>query len=88
MFSLFLAQSWFETEATNNADDAAEQEEIKSVPAPPGDENVLCELCRDRFDTFYNEEKEEWHLKPCVFVEEKYYHPFCYEDLINVSCFF
>lgn len=66
-------------------DENVEQEELKSVPAPRGTEFVICEVCREKFETFYNEEKEEWHLKPCVLVEEKYYHPLCYEDLVNVS---
>lgn len=80
----FLAQSWFEAEASSNGDEVNEQEEVKSVSAPTGQGITMCELCRDEFETYYNEEKEEWHLKPCIVVDEKYYHPVCYEDLLNV----
>ncbi|KAK6625832.1 hypothetical protein RUM43_006131 [Polyplax serrata] len=78
------AQSWFEAEATTNTEENNEQEEIKSVPAPSGQGITKCELCRDEFETYYNEEKEEWHLKPCIVVDAKYYHPLCYEDLSNL----
>ncbi|KAF7987800.1 hypothetical protein HCN44_003663 [Aphidius gifuensis] len=79
------AQSFFETEkqsadmdGTNN-DDLSQDGIIISVPAG-NDEDAHCHVCHDAFDTFYNEEKEEWHLKPAVCFEGKNYHPLCLED--------
>ena len=37
-------------------------------------------MCHDRFDQFYNEESEEWHLKNAVRIEDKIFHPLCYDD--------
>lgn len=53
-------------------------------------EEVVCEVCQDRFEQFYNEEREEWHLKMAVRVDGKTYHPLCYEDLqvTNLKCSF
>lgn len=42
--------------------------------------DVECEMCKDKFEQFYNEEKEEWHLRRAIKVEDKIYHPICYED--------
>lgn len=51
-----------------------------SCPAGPDDNAKICEVCHDPFDQFYNEETEEWHLRPAIRVEDKIYHPMCYED--------
>lgn len=56
--------------------------EIPSVPADPDSTDECCEVCRDKFDQFFNEEKEEWHLKNAIRVEEKTYHPVCYDDYL------
>lgn len=37
-------------------------------------------MCHDLFEQFYHEEVEEWHLRSAIQVEEKFYHPVCYED--------
>lgn len=50
-----------------------------SVPTG-SDEDSRCQVCHDAFEQFYNEEKEEWHLRPAVNYEEKNYHPLCLED--------
>lgn len=39
-----------------------------------------CALCGDKFNQFYNEDKEEWHLRKAVRHEDKNYHPLCFED--------
>ncbi|KAB0796516.1 hypothetical protein PPYR_10577 [Photinus pyralis] len=61
-------------------DDADEEIEIPCVPADPNVPNAACEVCRDKFEQFYNEEKDEWQLRMAIRVEDKTYHPLCYED--------
>lgn len=51
-----------------------------SCPAGPDDVNRACDMCHDQFDTFYNNETEEWHLKNALKIDDKFYHPICYED--------
>lgn len=51
-----------------------------SVPTGNDDEAAHCQVCHDAFEQFYNEEKEEWHLRPAVSFEDKNYHPLCLED--------
>lgn len=53
---------------------------IPSCPAEPGDVDRSCEMCQEKFEQFYNEEQEEWHLRAAIRFEDKIYHPFCYED--------
>lgn len=53
---------------------------MPSCPAGPAEGEKICEMCHEPFDQFYNEETEEWHLRPAVRVEEHVYHPICYED--------
>lgn len=81
----FLAQSWFETEkqtaeteGTAADDDQAEGQQ-PSIPTG-SDDDSFCQVCHEPFEQFYNEEKEEWHLRPAVVFEEKNYHPLCLED--------
>lgn len=51
-----------------------------SVPTGPDDVDKTCDMCHDKFEQFYNEETEEWHIRPALRVDESLYHPFCYED--------
>lgn len=75
-----LEKSWFETGGAEEGEVPMEVvEETPSVAAgPPADHN--CALCGDKFDQFYNEDKEEWHLRNSVRHEENNYHPMCFED--------
>ncbi|XP_020280817.1 uncharacterized protein LOC109853274 isoform X2 [Pseudomyrmex gracilis] len=79
------AQSWFETEKQTAetegvaADELPQETQQPSVPTG-SDEDSRCQVCHDAFEQFYNEEKEEWHLRPAVLYEEKNYHPLCLED--------
>lgn len=54
----------------------------KSCPAT-NDVGDSCHICNDPFDIFYYEEKEEWHFKDAVRVENRLYHPICLEDANN-----
>lgn len=85
MFSCFSAQSWFETEKqtteVENAvtEDVPEEADQPSVPTGSATE-LRCHVCHDEFKQFYNEEMEEWHIKPAVVFEGNNFHPFCLED--------
>ncbi|KAJ2945092.1 hypothetical protein O0L34_g9148 [Tuta absoluta] len=74
-------KSWFETGGAEGEGEGPPEvpEETPSVAAgAPADHH--CALCGDKFDQFYNEDKEEWHLRNSVRHEEKNYHPMCFED--------
>lgn len=77
-------KNWFETQQSE--DGALEEGHVHgevampSCPAGPIEGEKICEVCHEAFDQFYNEETEEWHLRPAVRVEEHIYHPICYED--------
>lgn len=51
-----------------------------SCVAGPEDVDRTCDMCHDQFETFYNEETEDWHLRNAVRVDECTYHPICHED--------
>lgn len=78
-------KNWFETQQ-NEMDSGNEESNqrsaspIQSCIAGPDDHNKTCDMCHDPFETFYNEETEEWHLRNAIRVEENIYHPICYED--------
>ncbi|XP_071642109.1 uncharacterized protein Pcf11 isoform X4 [Temnothorax longispinosus] len=79
------AQSWFETEkqtaeTEGMATDDSPQETLQPSVPTGSDEESRCQVCHDAFEQFYNEEKEEWHLRPAVNYESKNYHPLCLED--------
>lgn len=59
---------------------SGESSAIPSCPAGPDDLNRRCDMCHDQFEQFFNEETEEWHLRLAMKVDDKFYHPICYED--------
>lgn len=65
-------------------DDLSQQRSLDSpVPtcaAGSDDVDRCCDMCHEKFEQFYNEELEEWHLRSAIRVEDKIYHPLCYED--------
>ncbi|XP_047352069.1 pre-mRNA cleavage complex 2 protein Pcf11 isoform X1 [Vespa velutina] len=79
------AQSWFETEKQTAeiegiaTEDTPQETQQPSVPTG-SDEDSRCQVCHDAFEQFYNEEKEEWHLRPAISYEGKNFHPLCLED--------
>ncbi|KAK0076830.1 hypothetical protein PV325_004802, partial [Microctonus aethiopoides] len=80
------AQSWFEmekqmAETEGGSSVGSPGETIQpSVPTGNDDKAAHCHVCHDAFEQFYNEEKEEWHLRPAVSFEDKNFHPVCLED--------
>lgn len=79
-------KNWFETQQTeiDTGNDGEVNQRSDSPPpsckAEADDVNKSCEVCHDPFEQFYNEETEEWHLRPAVKFEEKTYHPLCLKD--------
>lgn len=39
-----------------------------------------CCICKDFFEIFFYQEREEWHFKDAMRVGHRVYHPICYED--------
>lgn len=74
----YFDQQQAQTEGGN--EDVEEEIEIPTVPADPNVQDARCEICQDRFEQFYNEEKEEWQLRMAMRANDKTYHPLCYED--------
>ncbi|XP_028136602.1 pre-mRNA cleavage complex 2 protein Pcf11 isoform X2 [Diabrotica virgifera virgifera] len=70
-------------QAEGGNEDAEEEVEVPSVAADPDSTDECCMVCREKFDQFFNEEKEEWHLRNAIRMENKTYHPVCYEDYQN-----
>ncbi|KAL4230869.1 hypothetical protein ACF0H5_011243 [Mactra antiquata] len=59
---------------------------IEKCPAATGnDDEDLCNICREQFELYWDEELEEWHLRDAIKVNNKTYHPICYEDHTDVS---
>lgn len=76
-------------QAENAGDDTEEEVEIPSVPADPDTTDDRCDVCHDKFDQFFHEEKEEWHLKNAIRIDDKTYHPVCFEDYqVRFAIFF
>ncbi|XP_045504591.1 pre-mRNA cleavage complex 2 protein Pcf11 isoform X1 [Colias croceus] len=74
-------KSWFETGGAEEeaAEEVLEAGEAPSVAAgPPAGRH--CALCGDAFDQFYNEDREEWHLRNSLQHEGRNYHPACFDD--------
>ncbi|XP_031144431.1 pre-mRNA cleavage complex 2 protein Pcf11-like [Sander lucioperca] len=43
----------------------------------------LCEICQEAFETYWVEEEEDWFLKNALRVDDKNFHPACFEDYKN-----
>jgi len=44
----------------------------------------ICNICHEPFEQYWDEELEEWHLRDAIKVNNKTYHPICYEDYTEV----
>uniref|UniRef100_A0AAY4A6A0 Pre-mRNA cleavage complex 2 protein Pcf11 n=1 Tax=Denticeps clupeoides TaxID=299321 RepID=A0AAY4A6A0_9TELE len=74
-------------EVVQKTQEAAKEKEFQSVKATPDAVFESCEICQEQFEMYWEEEEEEWHLKNAIRVDEKTYHPSCYEDYKNTSSF-
>lgn len=84
-------KNWFETQQlamspSNNDDGQRNESPVPSCIAGPDDVDKSCDMCHDQFETFFNEETEEWHLRNAVRMDEKTYHPICYKDYKVSDC--
>uniref|UniRef100_A0A3P8V9I1 PCF11 cleavage and polyadenylation factor subunit n=2 Tax=Cynoglossus semilaevis TaxID=244447 RepID=A0A3P8V9I1_CYNSE len=64
---------------------AAKEKEFQSVRAAKDQVGELCEICQEPFETYWVEEEEDWFLKDAVRVDDKNFHPSCFEDYKNTS---
>ncbi|XP_029029356.1 pre-mRNA cleavage complex 2 protein Pcf11 [Betta splendens] len=64
---------------------AAKEKEFQSVRATKDQVGESCEICQEPFETYWVEEEEDWFLKDAVRVDDKNFHPSCFEDYKN-SC--
>ncbi|KAG7305107.1 hypothetical protein JYU34_010576 [Plutella xylostella] len=71
-------KSWFETGGSTETGVEPAAETPSVAAGAPADRH--CALCGDAFDQFYNEDKDEWHLRNSVRHEDKNYHPLCFDD--------
>jgi len=67
-------------EVQDAEDDAELLESLCSAPVGKTDADNKCQVCGETLRQFYHEESEEWHLRDCIRVEGKAYHPGCFED--------
>lgn len=86
-------KSWFEQQqadlgadlgtqaSVGGADDSkGAAEQLPSCVAGVDDVDRTCDMCHDRFETFYNEETEDWHLRDAVREDCGTFHPICLKD--------
>ncbi|XP_072317852.1 pre-mRNA cleavage complex 2 protein Pcf11 isoform X2 [Eucyclogobius newberryi] len=64
---------------------AAKEKEFQSVRATKDQVAELCEICQEPFETYWVEEEEDWFLKNALRVDDKNFHPACFEDYQNSS---
>ncbi|KAL4702143.1 hypothetical protein ACJJTC_019419 [Scirpophaga incertulas] len=78
-------KNWFETGALEEGSVPSEAERESDAPSVAASAPLThhCALCGDAFHQFYNEDKEEWHLRNSVRHDGCNYHPACYDDYVN-----
>ncbi|XP_035523034.1 pre-mRNA cleavage complex 2 protein Pcf11, partial [Morone saxatilis] len=66
---------------------AAKEKEFQSVKATKDQVGETCEICQEPFETYWVEEEEDWFLKNAIRVDDKNFHPSCFEDYKNTSSY-
>uniref|UniRef100_A0A8D3EBZ7 Pre-mRNA cleavage complex 2 protein Pcf11 n=1 Tax=Scophthalmus maximus TaxID=52904 RepID=A0A8D3EBZ7_SCOMX len=66
---------------------AAKEKEFQSVRATKDQVGESCEICQEPFETYWVEEEEDWFLKDAVRVDDKNFHPSCFEDYKNTQSY-
>ncbi|CAB1415618.1 unnamed protein product [Pleuronectes platessa] len=66
---------------------AAKEREVQIVRATKDQVGESCEICQEPFETYWVEEEEDWFLKDAVRVDDKNFHPACFEDYKNTSSY-
>ncbi|KAM9365015.1 LOW QUALITY PROTEIN: pre-mRNA cleavage complex 2 protein Pcf11-like [Pholidichthys leucotaenia] len=67
--------------------EATKKEEFQRVQAAKDQVGELCEICQESFETYWVEEEEDWFLKNAIRVDDKKFHPSCFEDYKNTSSY-
>ncbi|KAM9333156.1 pre-mRNA cleavage complex 2 protein Pcf11-like [Pholidichthys leucotaenia] len=67
--------------------EAAKEKEFQRVRAAKDQVGELCEICQESFETYWVEEEEDWFLKNAMRVDDKNFHPSCFEDYKNTSSY-
>lgn len=87
MLTDFIEKNYFETQQMEAMDQGEDSNAGRSVgnqesscPAGSDDVNRCCDMCHDQFEQFFNEETEEWHLRSAIKIDDRFFHPICYED--------
>lgn len=63
---------------------AAAEEVIPNVKAPEGDSaSLLCPICHEKFQKFWDEDAEEWMLKNAIMFEGKVRHYTCHKEVMG-----
>ncbi|XP_053398989.1 uncharacterized protein LOC123558235 [Mercenaria mercenaria] len=58
---------------------------VRCPAATGNDTEDMCNICSEVFEQYWDEDLEEWHLRDAIKVNNKTYHPICYEDHTDVS---
>ncbi|XP_034033481.1 pre-mRNA cleavage complex 2 protein Pcf11 isoform X2 [Thalassophryne amazonica] len=66
---------------------AAKEKQFQSVQATKDCVGESCEICQEAFETYWVEEEEDWFLKNAIRVDDKLFHPACFEDYQNTSSY-
>ncbi|XP_029957302.1 pre-mRNA cleavage complex 2 protein Pcf11 [Salarias fasciatus] len=74
-------------EVVQKSQAAAKEKEFQSVRAAKDQVGELCEICQEPFETYWVEEEEDWFLKNAIRVDDKNFHPSCFEDYKNTSSY-
>ncbi|PNF43984.1 hypothetical protein B7P43_G00905 [Cryptotermes secundus] len=74
-----IGPCWFEMQQAEKGREK-EVQEVPSVCAGENPNDAFCGMCSDKFEQFFNDEIEEWHLRGAVRVDGKTFHPLCSED--------
>ncbi|CAD6997349.1 unnamed protein product [Ceratitis capitata] len=51
-----------------------------SCTALPEEVGNACGTCQEKLELFYDNETNEWNFRNAIRVDDKIYHPLCYED--------
>ncbi|CAG7733227.1 unnamed protein product [Allacma fusca] len=86
------AQSLFETQEQEMESDVRSpgtvlNPDLYTVPSA-GHDGAICPQCNEGFESFFDEDKEEWRLRDAHLAESeepgimKLYHPICHQDFV------
>ena len=71
-------------DADKEEKESASEKKVCTVSANEDESLNECAVCKERFETTWNEDEEEWQLLNAVKgQDEKIYHPLCLEDLLK-----